>query len=864
MAFRTLGTLITAVVNSVPAALEALPEALQSELARLVPQLQARGGPLPPASADPQLARARLQDATVQLLTAAAQQQPLVILIDDLQWCDEATRAALHDVAAQLSALRAAVLLLFTVRSEALPDEALRAWIARLHRALPTRPCRLGNLDAGGVRQWLTGLVPEAAVEPLRRWLEARTDGQPLFIVEALRSLRDERVLVSAGAAGFTLDLNALHSTRALPAGIQAAVQGRLDRLTASARSVVLAAAVLGRDEPLPVLAGVAQLSEDLALDALDETLAAGVLVERAGGCGFTHDRFREVALAGLSGARTQAWHRRAVQVLEGAGAERAVLAHHAHVAALWPAAVRYDLAAARSAAALSANHDVIRHLERALDALQRHPLTVADLSAEALFELHDRLNVAYDNTDDQHPRRRAVLQAMQALGQDRRDARLEVRALTELAVMHAWTPGELPLARQALDRAGALAQADPGPRLRTWVATAHFHVAARTGPVEAQLRHAEDAHHAALPTQDDALIGTCLVNLAFAKGGVRDWPGAIAAGLDAAGRLLQSQDRVAAQRSLVTVAYGHAATGDLAASVAVARQAAHVCRELGAAQLELAALRPLLSGLSATGSLGDLPAPLQRAEHLLQERDDPTFQTLCRLDVAVARHALGQRPAAEALYREVEAFHAAHGLPHFTDLAPAGLCALAVEAGRWDAAASQAQRLLERLEVAALPGAVCTIDAVVLALMHRGARHEAQRLVERLQAGTAPPAQVLAALAEATFLAATGAPPAALDRFSSVAQVAQQLGRPFEVLRAERSLAALHQHLHQPDEASRALQRAGRVHADLLVRWDGLVPPGSHPFRPSPMEQWLRVNLPLEPLTPTGQQRPSSGGTAR
>src|SRR3989440_2097180 len=199
-----------------------------AELSRLLPELRVRYPDLPTPTEDELTAKGRLFEAVARLLDALAQHTPLVLLLDDLQWVDEASLDLLRYLSRYWIKHGSRVLLLATVRSEGLElNPPLAAQLAGLGRDLPVSQVSLQTLSQAqthqlvqaiaGVRTQSTrnggerrehgpdqpsaaGTSPAAELETklsaLGEVLFAQTDGQPLYLLETLKLLRDRQWLV--------------------------------------------------------------------------------------------------------------------------------------------------------------------------------------------------------------------------------------------------------------------------------------------------------------------------------------------------------------------------------------------------------------------------------------------------------------------------------------------------------------------------------------------------------------------------------------------------------------------------------------------------------------------------------------------
>jgi DNA-binding SARP family transcriptional activator/tetratricopeptide (TPR) repeat protein len=271
------------------ASLDGVPafEAQRRTLARLQPRLAPDEALSPLASADE---RERLLDALDALLHAL--QRPLVV--DDLQWADDATLALLQRIVRRPGARVVA-----TLRGAEAPP-ALRDWLAALELGGELRRLELTPLVPAAVEQLLARLAGRAAPR-FAAWLHRRSGGNPLFALETLRALFDSGRLAQT-SDGWASDLDALthdYAELQLAPRLAALVGARVDALGDAAARTLAAAAVVGDARALPLLARLAELPERAVADAVAAAQAAGLLAGRA----FAHELVREALLDTLAEA---------------------------------------------------------------------------------------------------------------------------------------------------------------------------------------------------------------------------------------------------------------------------------------------------------------------------------------------------------------------------------------------------------------------------------------------------------------------------------------------------------------------------------------------------------------------------------
>ena len=319
---------------------------------------------------DPLQRRQRTLDAVKRLLLRESEVQPLVVVVEDLHWIDGETQTLLDSLVESLPAAR--LLLLVNYRSE-----YRHGWGGKTYY----RQLRIDPLPPESADELLAALLgPDAAHGPLKRLLVERTESNPLFLEESVRALVETAALVGErGAYQFTRPIDSL----AIPATVQAILAARIDRLAPEVKRLLLAAAVIGTDVPMPLLLAIADAPEPEVRAALTQLQAAEFLYEARLfpdlEYTFKHALTHEVAYGSLLQERRRALHARAVAAIEGLYPERLTehverLAHHALRGEAWENAVRYLRQAGRKAMERSAYREAVTGFEQALAALHHLP----------------------------------------------------------------------------------------------------------------------------------------------------------------------------------------------------------------------------------------------------------------------------------------------------------------------------------------------------------------------------------------------------------------------------------------------------------------------------------------------------------
>jgi len=361
-----------AIAEKVGRRLAALDERLAATLPALVALLN---GPVDDPqwpALDPQQRRRRTLEALQRLVLRESQAQPVLLVMEDLHWIDSETEAVLQSLVERLAAAR--VLLLVNYR-----PEHQHAWAARTYYTqLPLEP-----LPAEGTIALLRVLLgDDVALQSLKRQLIDRTEGNPFFLEESVRTLVETGVLTGRPGA---YRLARAAPTIEIPTTIQAVLAARVDRLPAEDKRLLQCAAIIGKDVPFELLQAIVDLPEEATRRRLTALRAAEFLYETrlfpAVEYTFKHALTHEVAYASILLDRRRAVHAAIAAAIErlypdrlGEHVER--LAHHALRSEQWDkAAICYHRAAAR-AMSHSAYREAVAGLEHALDALHHLPET--------------------------------------------------------------------------------------------------------------------------------------------------------------------------------------------------------------------------------------------------------------------------------------------------------------------------------------------------------------------------------------------------------------------------------------------------------------------------------------------------------
>jgi class 3 adenylate cyclase/tetratricopeptide (TPR) repeat protein/ABC-type thiamine transport system ATPase subunit len=343
-----------------------LDAALQDVIPALLSLLDALPDDSPFRQLDPAQHRQRTFAALKRVLLRESQVQPLLLVCEDLHWIDTETQALLDSLVESLPT--AQILLLVNYRPEYQHGWGSKTYYTQL---------RLDPLPPMSADELLHALLgDDASLQPLTHLLIARTEGNPFFLEESVRTLVETGVL--QGERG-VYHLGQALQTVQVPATVQAVLAARIDRLPPEEKGLLQTAAVLGHEVPLPLLQAMAEMPEEVLHRSLAHLQATEFLYETRlfPECAYTfkHALTHEVAYGGLLQERRRALHARIVEALEALAGDRVAeqverLAHHALRGEVWDKALAYGRQAGERAMARSAHREAVGCFEQALSAL--------------------------------------------------------------------------------------------------------------------------------------------------------------------------------------------------------------------------------------------------------------------------------------------------------------------------------------------------------------------------------------------------------------------------------------------------------------------------------------------------------------
>lgn len=328
---------------------------------------------------EPPERRHKIIEAIKALVLYQERFTPLVILMEDVHWIDAETRLVMNNLIGAIG--KARILIVATQRPE-------RMWTQVKTGRLDLTPLAEGDGD----QLFVSLLGDDGSLRHVRRQVLDQAQGNPLFVEELARSLKDSKVVVDdLGRYKVSADSSRIE----IPETIHSVLASRIDLLDPATKSLLQMAAVIGRDVPVALLAGMAGAeADDVAprLQALESADFLRKVVTSGSGTSeysFKHELTREVAYGMMLLSIRRYLHAKAIEITELRFADRRDehidrLADHACAAELWQKAVPYQLRSCQRAIRRGANQDAVAIYERGLESLthwpESHKKTIAEM----------------------------------------------------------------------------------------------------------------------------------------------------------------------------------------------------------------------------------------------------------------------------------------------------------------------------------------------------------------------------------------------------------------------------------------------------------------------------------------------------
>jgi DNA-binding CsgD family transcriptional regulator len=286
--------------------------------------------------------RFRVLDDVTEAVRGAADERGLVVILDDIHWADEPSLLVLRHVADRIAEAR---LLVFAAFRDVQPASVLRRVLPELERSPATGRLDLRGFGLAEVREQLS-MATAGEVADARTVLDV-TGGNPLFVREIARALMD----------------GTWRADRP-PRSVLDVVRTRLERVSVDCRRLVQAAAIVGRDFSMALVAATLDLPVEQCLPPVDEAIGHG-LIEQVGDIGnhrFVHALTRDAVEASLTTTERAALHRAVAEATEALFAGD-LSEHLTGIARHWAELAPYGEAATARTWAIRAAAEAVRRL---------------------------------------------------------------------------------------------------------------------------------------------------------------------------------------------------------------------------------------------------------------------------------------------------------------------------------------------------------------------------------------------------------------------------------------------------------------------------------------------------------------------
>jgi len=331
--------------------------------------------------------RDRVFDAIRLLLIAESRKNPLVVIIEDLQWMDKTSEEFLAYFINGLAGTRILLILLFR-------PEYTHSWANKTYYS----QIRVDQLPLKICMDLVQGILNKGVVEPsLTDFIVSRTEGNPLFIEELTRNLQ-ENGSIQKEENQYKLSLKPAEIQ--VPATIQGIIAARLDRLEESLKGIIQTASVIGKEFAFRILQAVETLREDLrssllTLQDLEFIYEKAILPELE--YIFKHTLTQEVAYNSLLIKKRKEIHERVGQAIETIYGDRLeefyeMLAYHYSLSENAQKAFQYLKLSGDKATKNYSNLEAVRFYQEAVRALDAQPSSEEN-KREKLKVFHRILN---------------------------------------------------------------------------------------------------------------------------------------------------------------------------------------------------------------------------------------------------------------------------------------------------------------------------------------------------------------------------------------------------------------------------------------------------------------------------------------
>lgn len=346
-----------------------LPRVYQIELAKIVPEILRK--PVEEGKEVLMVDRFRLFEGVRKFLELQVVNCPMVICIDNIHWADENSFELLHYL---VRAFRNKPFLFILVyRIEEIQNSAFQDVLHSMARGNFIKKIVLEPLKKKDITRMISSIIDAESPSKLTEYIHRETGGNPFFIEELLKSLKNDGALNWNGNS-YEFDES---SAKTIPYSIEGVIERKLLKLSDKAYSLLEHASVIGRAFSFSFLRDVIEMNEGQLFHLLDEVFEVRLLSEKdAEHYFFSEDIIREIIYNRMSKTRKSRFHRGIGEILLSLNCENIEkvveeLSYHFYNCNDQEKAVEFSIIAGNRAKSAYANRDAIRFYTRAIESLE-------------------------------------------------------------------------------------------------------------------------------------------------------------------------------------------------------------------------------------------------------------------------------------------------------------------------------------------------------------------------------------------------------------------------------------------------------------------------------------------------------------
>ncbi len=343
-----------------------------SELVKLVPDIAAKLGTIPPSkSLGEQQEKIRFYEAVTQFFIAICKDAPLLLLFDDMQYVDQTSLDLLEYFVRSASNLR--VLTVCSLQAILEANSPLEQSLMKFNKQRLLETVSVKGLNKDETAMFIKQTFGEQTISPeFADLIYQHTGGNPFFVEEVLRSLVEDGTIFRTEKGWDRKPIQDI----TIPKTVKNALKSRLEKLDPETLNVLTIASVIGSEFDFEVLQEASQLNEDTLLDKTEKALSAGLILEvttQRNKFRFTDERIRELLLDDLSRIRRGRHHLKVAEAMEKVYSKNLeshaeAVAHHFSESGDTERGIKYSVMAGDRNRAIHAHEQAMDDYKQALD----------------------------------------------------------------------------------------------------------------------------------------------------------------------------------------------------------------------------------------------------------------------------------------------------------------------------------------------------------------------------------------------------------------------------------------------------------------------------------------------------------------